>query len=85
MSTILMIQMEKQYHLNVSLLSGADAHDSLGNVEILYELALTDLIPVSMMVNVGNLPESYIMDNHEQSRKLDWMRLTGSQTLLVSD
>ena len=54
----------------------ADAHDSLENVEILYGLATTDHIPVSMMLNVGNLPVCNSINNSERSERLDWMSLT---------
>lgn len=49
----------------------AVAHDSLENLEILYGLATTDHIPVSMMINVDSLPECDSINYHEQSGKLD--------------
>jgi len=55
----------------------ADAHDSLDKLEILYNLATTDHIPISITLNVESLPEMTNSDNPEQrSGKLDWTRLS---------
>lgn len=50
----------------------ADVHDCLEELEILYDLATTDIIPVSMMLNVESLPKISNYDNYEHSGKLDW-------------
>ena len=53
----------------------ADAHDHLMETEILYSLATTDHISLSMILDLDSLPEVSSYETHEQ-RKVDWARLT---------
>lgn len=42
----------------------ADVHNCPVKVEILYDVAMTDPIPVTMILNVKHWPESINHDNH---------------------
>lgn len=57
----------------------ADAHDCLEKLEILYDLVISDHIPVLMTLNVENLPELRNYENYEPSGKLDWVKLTANE------
>lgn len=57
----------------------ADAHDCLEELEILYDLVISDHIPVLMTLHVENLPELSNYENYEPSGKLDWVKLTANE------
>lgn len=48
----------------------ADAHDCLEKIEIMYEMATADHIPVSLILNIESLPEMTSCDNQAMSRKI---------------
>lgn len=55
----------------------ANAHDSLGKVEILYGLTTTDHLPVSIVINVESLPDcSSSTDGGAHEAKIDWSKLS---------
>ena len=54
----------------------ADAHDTLDAMEINYDLATTDHIPFSMLLNFGNIPILSSIDSNISAGKLDWSNLT---------
>ena len=57
-------------------ISTVDAHDSLQSMHINYNLATTDHIPLSMSINVGNLPLLSPAEGIKQPGKLDWSKAT---------
>ena len=54
----------------------ADAHDCVEQVEILYGLAASDHMPVSIMLKVENLPDLVTNENYRHGVKLQWARLS---------
>uniref|UniRef100_A0A3P9KQQ7 Reverse transcriptase domain-containing protein n=1 Tax=Oryzias latipes TaxID=8090 RepID=A0A3P9KQQ7_ORYLA len=54
----------------------ADAHASLSNIEILYNLATSDHIPIIFSLNVANVPSLVAKDNNDLTDKLDWSKVT---------
>ena len=55
--------------------SSNDAHDAIKNIEICYNLATTDHIPVTMSLDVNNLPVLSKHANDYVNYKLDWSKL----------
>lgn len=58
------------------IVTTADAHASLENVEICYELATSDHIPIAARLNVENVPLLSSNNNVASSSKLDWSKLS---------
>ena len=57
----------------------ADAHDCLSEIKILYDLSISDHIPVSMLLNLNSLPALAINNGREHTcRKIDWAKLSQS-------
>ena len=54
----------------------ADAHASLEKLEICYDLAISDHIPIAMMLNVDNVPLLADNGNTVNPGKLDWAKLS---------
>ncbi len=54
----------------------ADAHGCLEKMEIMYEMATTDHIPVLLILNVESLPELSSFDSYDPAVKLDWARMS---------
>ena len=54
----------------------ADAHDCVEQMEIMYGLAATDHMPVSIMLKVANVPELISKDSNKQAFKLQWAKLS---------
>lgn len=54
----------------------ADAHASLDNIEIYYEMATSDHIPIVISLNGENLPMLAVVDHEVNTGKLDWSNLT---------
>lgn len=54
----------------------AYAHDSLDAMKINYDVATTDQIPFSILLNLGNLPKLLPVDSNISAGKLDWSTLT---------
>ena len=61
-------------------ISTADAHDCIMETDILYSLATTDHIPLSMMLDLDSLPELSSYEAHEH-REVDLARLTQGSIL----
>ena len=59
----------------------ADAHESLEVVEIVYGLTTTDHLPVSMMINVDNLPDCSSSTDGANRVKVDWAKLSKEDVL----
>lgn len=57
-------------------ISTADAHASLNNMEICYGLATSDHIPISITVNVNDIPMLVEKDLTDHVIKLDWSKVT---------
>ena len=53
-----------------------DAHDSIESIKIDYELATSDHMPFSMVLNTGNLPVLLPVDNGTGISKIDWSKLS---------
>lgn len=58
------------------IVSTADAHASLVDVEICYELATSDHIPIAALLNVEHVPMLARNNNAATSSKLDWSKLS---------
>lgn len=58
------------------IIATADAHASLENVEICYDLATSDHLPVAALINVENVPLLASNYNTVSSTKLDWSKLS---------
>ena len=54
----------------------ADAHEAIESMIIHYEMATSDHIPLSIMVNVGSLPLLLTHEDSSGSGRVDWSRLT---------
>ena len=55
-----------------------DAHDAINNIEIKYNMATSDHIPVLMDINFKNIPEVAVHTNVSHKCKIDWSRLKES-------
>ena len=58
-----------------------DAHNSIEKIEIGYDLATTDHIPFSVLLNTGNLPVLLPEDNSLRSGKINWSKLTEKELI----
>ncbi|KAL7369612.1 hypothetical protein ABVT39_003431, partial [Epinephelus coioides] len=66
--------------------STADAHECVDKVEILYGFATTDHMPVSIMLNVENLPTMTTDDNQvNHGGKIEWAKLSENDLLHYHD
>ena len=54
----------------------ADAHASLDNIIIHYELATTDHIPIELSIKVDNIPMISVVDSTSHTVRLDWSKLS---------
>ena len=63
-------------------ISTADAHEYVDKVEILHGLATTDHMPVSIILNVENLPTLITNDNQvNHGGNIEWARLSEDDLL----
>ena len=60
------------------IVSTVDALASLENIEICYGLATSDHIPITMVLNVDNVPK---VVKHEDDVKIDWDKLSNDVVL----
>ena len=53
-----------------------DAHDYIDSIKINYDMATSDHIPFSIMLNQGNLPLLMSDDDSIRTGKIDWPKLS---------